>query len=197
MKDKLNNVLAELAAMVDEGYHKKRDGYVKDGGRSVRTVDTVSGPFRTNDFVLVGVHRKRTFSVTLYSSGEMTVAVACRSECRLKISSSTILTRFNILMGRRIKTGNDSFDMKYIVRTQSKQDIYGFLQRSDVMEIILYLIPFYLLSTESEIISVQRELDYHSIRAGTLLELLERTVDFANQIEKSFPCEPDQEKEQS
>ncbi len=187
MKDQLNNILDELAAMVDESYRKIRDGYVKDSGCSVRTVDTVSSPYGTNDFVLVGVHRKRTFSLTLYSSGEMSVTVACRSECRLKISFGTLLTRFNILIGRKIKTGNDSFDRKYVTRTQSKQDICGFLQRSDVMETLMYLIPFYLVSAEPEIVSVRRELDYHSIRAGTLLELLERTVDFANQIEKAFP----------
>ena len=197
MKDQLINILVELEAMVDEGYHKKRDGYIKDGGHSVRTVDTVSSPFRTNDSILVGVHRKRTFSLTLYSSGETTVTVACRSGCRLKISSSTLLARFNFLMGRKIKTGNDSFDRKYVVRIQGRQDIFGFLQRSDVMETILYLMPFYLMNTEPETISLRREFDYHSIRAGTLLELLERTVDLANQIEEAFPCETDHEKEQS
>ena len=197
IKDQLNSILTELGDMVDESYNRKKDERIEDGKHSVRTADTGSSPYRTIDSVLVGVHRRRTFSVTLYSSGEMIVTISCRSECRFKISSRTLFTRFNFLLGRKIRTGNENLDRKCVVRLQSRQDISGFLQRSDVLELIQYLMPFYLVSTEPETISVRKEYDYRSIRAGTLLELIERIADYANQIEEAFPCELDQEKEPS
>lgn len=186
----LVKVIEQLAESIDEpGYTglKKNDSlkkYLETG--------MISAACKVPDFKstgkpeFAGVHRKRPIFATLFQTGEMKMMVTCKSPCTFRITRNTLGARLNFLMGRKVLSGNEQFDRKYLVRKQSGHDLRLFLQRQDVAEFLDFLQPFYLIHGRSGSCTHLSNFDMNSIRAESVLEILERTIDFAEMLEEAF-----------
>lgn len=186
----LVKVIEQLAESIDEpGYTglKKKDSikkYLETG--TISATCKISNFKSTGKPEFAGMHRERPIFVTLFQTGEMKMMVTCKSPCIFRITRNTLGARLNFLMGRRVLSGIDQFDRKYIIRRQSGHDFRLFLQRQDVAEFLDFLQPFYLIHGRPGSCTHLSNFDVNSIRSESVLEILERTIDFAMMLEEAF-----------
>lgn len=135
------------------------------------------------------IHRGRAVSVTLHRGSEMKVIVHSHSPCRFRIVRNTFASRLNTLSGRRVHFGASMIDTEYLARITGPYEFEPFLQRSDVGAFIDFFRPFYSITGEPGSIHVISDFSADSIRAGEIIDKLERTIEFAKMLEDEFADE--------
>lgn len=138
---------------------------------------------------LVCIHRGRAVSVTLHRGSEMKLIVHCDSPCRFRIVRNTFASRLNALAGRRVHFGASMIDTEYLARIAGPYEFETFLQRSDVGAFIDFFRPFYSITGEPGSVHVISDFSANSIRAGEIIDKLERAIEFAKMLEDEFTDE--------
>ena len=189
VSDRLTQVLQEVVMSLDrpakeadpEGDAKAKPGIkeisddhsrIYDGRRKIRGC--------------AGALRGRPVSVNLHGSSEMTVAVLCHAPCRFRIVRNTFVARLNFLQGRRIRSGVQDFDSRFLIRETGRCGLDMFFQRSDVASMMQGLMPFFSLTSEPGSMELSRDFDQQELRPDRIIGRLAVLSDLAGALEEAM-----------
>jgi len=135
---------------------------------------------------LVGDHRGRAVSVRLHSGGELKIIVHCDARCRFRITTNNLAARLNLLAGRRVESGIQDFDDRFIIRSQGPFDLGTVFERSDVAQLLPFLEPFFQLTVEpGSMIMMSNVGSGEDTRAEDVRYRLEYMIEFACILEEA------------
>lgn len=135
---------------------------------------------------VIGCHRGRTISVKLHSGGELKLSVPCDAPCRFRITPNNLAARLNLLGGRRIESGIQDFDERFIIRSQGAFSLGSVFERSDVTGLLPGLEPFFQLTVEPGSMTLMNNVGPGAeLRAEDVRGRLEHLIEFARILEGS------------
>jgi len=189
VSDRLTQVLQEVVMNLDrsapeadpEGDAKAKPGIKEISGGQSRIYD---GKRKIRG--CAGALRGRPVSVNLHGSSEMTLAALCHAPCRFRIVRNTLGARLNFLQGRRIRSGVQDFDSRFLIRETGRCGLEMFFQRSDIASKMQGLMPFFSLTSEPGSMELSRDFDQQDIRPDQIVGSLEVLSDLAGALEEAM-----------
>ena len=135
---------------------------------------------------VVGSHRGRTISIKLHSASELKMTISCDAPCRFRITHNNLAARLNLLGGRRVESGIQDFDDRFIIRSQGVFNLSAVFERSDVTGLLPALEPFFQLAAEPGTMALMSNVGPGTdLRAEDMQERLEHLIEFAHILEES------------
>jgi hypothetical protein len=172
MKSAIETISEEIATKINGSVQRP-----KPGGRFM--------PFGTQ-YSITGKFSGRSVAINLEPWGEVTLKCDCNANYRFRIRPNSFWARIGLLEERRVLTGDTEFNQSFVVRSNNYREIYNWLMRREIRELLFMLIPFSELAFRGNLLQYNSEIQLDRPRTNEILNKLKILNDIAISLETQY-----------